>query len=419
MILLVPTSPEVPRFHRPTWGVSWILTGVLLVCYLSFRPTLDLDYEYIDQLQGLISEGIITDQAAQQIYLAKRPLLDVSIAPKSWTLDKALFSNFLHGGWVHLILNMIGLIAGVRICTTFMPFLCTLSIFLLGGTFGLSFSTFLHTQPNGAYIPHLGASAGLFALMGTYYVYNFRFRTTYFFWFPSKHGYISLKTNSFFFVDVLLLELLLSSAQFFPTSVDGIDHLAHVGGFAAGCVLALLLRLVQRWPSILQTRGEFIYWSSFLNSKLADSSENKVQSGFSKWIELLKINFFNDQIKSRLAHHIAKNPAEFSEEQLKIAFGYFGPTFCRLFSKDLSLLIKALISENRPLPQEWLKKIPYDNIIRLAQLVASAQDKNVTTLNLILQYQTAQKSNKPLARKLQTLLSKMQQPSENFQRASG
>lgn len=419
MILLVPTTPEVPRFHRPTWGVSWILAVTLILCYFSFIPTLDADYEYVNQLQQLMVEGVLTDTMAQQVYLSKRPLLDVSIAPKSWSLEKAIFSNFLHGGVAHLILNIVGLIAGVRICTTFIPFLCTLSIFILGGTLGLSLSTFLHLHPAGDYVPHLGASAGLFALMGTYYVYNFRFRTTYFFWFPSRHGYTSLKTNTFFFVDVLLLELLLSSAQFFPTSVDGIDHLAHVGGFAAGCFLALALRFVQKWPSMLQTRGEFIYWTNFLRARPNEKSFGPVQTAYMSWIELLKINFFNDQVKLRLAKLISENPTDFSDEQLTQAFSYLGPTFNRLFSKEVSQLVKSLISNQRKLPVEWLHKTPYDNIIRLAQLVADPKDQNLITVSLIVQYHAAHKSNKKLNQKLENLISQMQRATESQKRVVG
>jgi len=419
MILLVPTSPEVPRFHRPTWGVSWVLAGALVICYLGFASILESDYEYISQIQSLMSSGQLQEKALQQDYLSKRPLLQFSIAPKSWSLDKAIFSNFLHGGFVHLILNIIGVVAGVRICTTFIPFLCTLSIFILGGTFGLSLSTFLSLHGAGDYVPHLGASAGLFALMGTYYVYNFRFRTTYFFWFPSRHGRTSLNTSTFFFVDVLLLELLLSSAQFFPSSVDGIDHLAHVGGFAAGCILALLLRTLQRWPSMLQTRGEFVYWTSFLGAKLKELNYNPVQAAFLGWIELLKINFFNDQIKCKLTRLLANHPKDFSDEQIGNAFCYFGPTFTRLFSKDVSHLLRELIRNQRKLPSEWLRRMPYDNVIRLAQLLADTKDEHAMTLKLVIQYRAAHQSNKPLNRKLETLIARMEAASRDPQKALG
>lgn len=419
MILLVPTTPEVPRFHRPTWGGSLVGALLLVLCYFQFTPVLQSDQEYIDYLVALKEEGIIDDPLLEVAHLEKRPLLSLAIAPKSWSLERAVFSNFLHGSFLHLTLNVIGTIAGLRICTAFMPFLCSFSIFLVGGTTGLLFSILLNSHSSGDYVPHLGASAGVFALMGAYYVYNFRFRTTYFFWFPSRQGTVSLKTSWFFFFDVILLELLLSTAQFIPQTFDGVDHLAHVGGFLSGILLALVLRIAQRWPSILQTRGEFLYWTNFLGPKLKEKGYDPIQTAYIGWTELLKINFFNDQLKFRLAAHLTKHCKHFSDEQLKISFGYFGPTFTRLNQKSVAALVHAVLREGRRLPEEWLRKIPYDSIIRICQKMVLSPDGQNEMLNLILAYQRAQKSNPKISKKLAALISKMQTLQINQQRASG
>jgi membrane associated rhomboid family serine protease len=380
---------------------------------------LEADQDYVEYLQVLKDEGLVDEPSLELAYLAKRPLLALSISPKSWTVEKGIFSNFLHGSFLHLFLNMIGVVAGVRICTAFIPFLCTFSIFLLGGTFGLWFSSFLNIHSSGDYVPHLGASAGVFALMGTYYVYNFRFRTTYFFWVPSKHGKISLKTSWFFFVDVVLLELLLSTVQFLPQSFDGVDHIAHVGGFFAGVVLAILLRTAQRWPSVLQTRGEFLYWNNFLGPKLKQTAYDPIHASYAGWIELLKINFFNDQLKRKLATHISNHPKSFSPEELKVAFRYFGPTFTRLFPQATAAMIRNLIKSGHSIPEEWLRKSPYDSIIRLAQAIARTKEDQLMVLELILSYQRAQKSNPQLKKKIDLLIEKLQKAQPSQRRASG
>lgn len=410
MILLVPTSPEVPRFHRPTWGVSWIVAALLIFCYVQFYPTVEVDQEYIENFQQMKEDGLLNDAASEAHYLSKRPLLSLSIAPKSWNLERAIFSNFIHGGALHLILNLIGVIAGVRICTTFIPFLCTFSIFIIGGTLGLLSSIWVTSPGIGDYVPHLGASAGLFALMGTYYVYNFRFRTSYFFWFPSKHGQISLRTSGFFFVDVILLELLLSTAQFLPNSFDGVDHIAHVGGFLSGCLLALVLRTIQRWPSMLQTRGEFLYWTTFLGEKLKSSGFDPVQASFVGWLELLKINFFNDQLKSKLARHLANHAGSFSDDQIKAATRFFGPTFIRLNPREVAAVVHALVQSGKDIPKDWLKRIPYDNIIRLAKILASSKESESDIVVLVSSYQIAHQSNKKLSQRLENLIQQVEQP---------
>lgn len=419
MILLVPVSPEVPRFHRPTWGVSWVVALILIVCYVQFYSTVQADQTYVDRFQQMKEEGQLPDPASEADFLSKRPLLNLSVAPKNWSLERAIFSNFIHGSHLHLILNLIGVVAGVRICTTFIPFLCTFSIFIIGGTFGLLFSLWVTTSGAGDYVPHLGASAGLFALMGTYYVYNFKFRTSYFFWFPSKHGQISLKTSWFFFVDVILLELLLSTAQFLPTVFDGVDHLAHVGGFLAGCLLAVGLRTLQRWPSWLQTRGEFLYWSSFLGAKVKNSGLDPVQASFVGWLELLKINFFNDQLKSKLAQHMVKHPGSFSDEQVKAAMKYFGPTFIRLFPGSAASVVHSLIQDKKALPVDWLKRIPYDSIIRISKVLAQSKDHQKEIVDLVSFYQKAHQANKKLSQRLENLLQQMEEVRPDHQRASG
>jgi membrane associated rhomboid family serine protease len=352
-------------------------------------------------------------------HLEKRPLLEISIAPKSWSLEKAIISNFIHGSFLHLVLNLIGILAGLRICTAFMPFLCSFSIFLVGGTAGLLFSILLNSHSTGNFVPHLGASAGVFALMGAYYVYNFRFRTTYFFWFPSRHGSISLKTSWFFFFDVFLLELLLSSAQLIPQTFDGVDHLAHVGGFLAGLFLALVLRTAQRWPGILQTRGEFLYWTTFLGPKLKELKYDPVQSVYMGWNELLKINFFNDQLKSRLAAHLTSHCSHFSDEQVRASFRYFGPTFTRLHRSEVAQLIFALQKEGRVVPEEWLRKMPYDSIIRICQKLILNSGGQEQMLILVLAYQKAQRSNHKISKKLASLIEKVQSLEVNRPLASG
>jgi len=418
MILLVPVSPEVPKFHKPTWGPSWALVTFLIFCYAWFLPVLKSDQVYIENYQTLKDSDHWKTEEEEKAYLIQRPLLNFSIAPASWSLERALFSNFLHGGLVHLALNLIGLAAGVRICTTFIPFLCTFSIFLLGGSLGLLLSVWANQQPAGDFVPHLGSSAGLFALMGTYYIYNFRFRTTYFFWLPGRHGSLALRTSWFFFVDVLLLEVLLSTGQFLPETFDGVDHLAHVGGFISGCGLAVILRTAQRWPSMLQTRGEFLYWSTFLGEKLKKSSFHPIQSAYLGWIELLKINFFNDQLKLKLVQHLSAHIKDFSNDQIQGAFHYFGPTFSRLFSSDMAKLIDSIRVEKKEIPKKWLKKIPYDLIIRISKNLAQNENGTESVYFLVSSYEKAH-PGQSVGRKISALVSKVEKLRSDLPKASG
>lgn len=264
MILLVPVSPEVPEKHTPRIWPSLVFMLLFGLVFIRVQPIVDADSRFTDSLQDMVEtdeNGEARLRPEGQILLHERPLMAIAPARGDWSVEKLIYANFIHGGTTHLLLNWVGVFAGARLCTTFLPFLATFAIFILGGSLGL-LASILCSSELSAYIPHVGASAGIFALMGTYYAFNFKFRTRYFFWFPNRHGNINLKTSWFFFVDVILMELLLSTAQLLPQRVDSVDHIAHVAGFASGLVLAFLLRLLERWPSFLQTRPEFLYWNS-------------------------------------------------------------------------------------------------------------------------------------------------------------
>lgn len=407
MILLVPYSPEVPKAHTPRLWPALVLLLLLGVGFLRSYETIIADYEYVNALRGTLVDPNADRadiQASTQTYLSRRPLLDISPSYGDWDLRKLIYANFLHGSIPHLVLNWIGIFAGARICTAFLPFLLMLSFFIIGGSLGLITSIFVGTDTS-HFIPHIGASGGIFTLMGAYYVYNFRFRTLYFFWFPSRHGTIHLRTSWFLFLDVLLLELVLSLGQFLPARVDSVDHLAHVVGFASGVVLAWTLRRLQQWPSFIQTRAEFLYWAHINPPREADFS-----GWFDLWSHLIDINPYNDAVKTRLCALMAKYPTQFTPAQWEIAFSYLSPTFLRLETVSAARLVAARLRQGVALPEHWLVATPYDSIIRVAQAVVQSPDDQPLLLDLILAYRKAHPEGGNVERKLEALVARLTPP---------
>ncbi len=406
MILLVPTAPEVPRARLPKLWPGLLLTLILAISFLEANDILKADYEFLNDLTPWLVAGpngdIILSPEGQE-HLRRRPLLKISPAKGDWDLRRLLFANFIHGSIWHLAFNLIGAFAGARLCSTFIPFGVTLSIYVLGGSIGLLTSVLLSSQMS-EYIPHLGSSAGIFALMGAYYVYNFRFRTKYFFWFPSRRGKIALRTSWFFFFDVILLEIILSSAQLFPGRLDIVDHLAHVVGFAAGVFLALFLRLIQRWPSFLQTRAEFIYWCKISRPKDFDG----VISPFSNWMELLAINCYNDQIKFKMFRILCKHPDILEEKHIIKAFRLLGPTYIRLNTEVAATCVFSILQKNRTIPPGWLKATPYDSVIRIARRLALMGEEGPQILfEFVTVYRRAHPEGGDMERKLELLMQKL------------
>jgi hypothetical protein len=136
-------------------------------------------------------------------------------------------------------------------------------------------------------------------------------------------------------------------------------------------------------------------------------------------MELLKINFFNDQLKIRLVKHLTRHASSFSDEQIKIAFRFFGPTFVRLRSADLAALVRAIIKSQRTIPSEWLARTPYDIIIRLSHSLTVPVEEQYILLEFILAYRKAQTANKKLDKKLGGLIEKIQSLMPGQARASG
>ncbi len=400
MILLVPISPEVPKRHARHIWPGLVIVILLCVAYLETSNTLEADSAFVDNLYSVASDGKAGLQAGAESYLQLRPLIKIAPAPSDWDLRRVIYANFIHGSPLHLLLNLIGAFAGARICATFIPFLCSLSIFVLGGSFGIFMSLILSSKA-AAYVPHVGASGGIFALMGTYYVYNFRFRTRYFFWWGRRM--ISLKTSWFFFLDVILLELVLSAAQFLPPRVDNVDHLAHVFGFASGMFLAILLRTAQRWPGHLHTRSEFLYWSRFTTIGVY----HPVRTPFQQWTELLEINPYNDRLKLKLYKLLNKQSQTLSDAQIALAFKFMSPTYIRLHTESCATFVREVLSKGKTLPNEWLATTPYDSIIRLAKLMTTPIEEQYLLVKLVVEYRKAQPGAAGVQRKLELLMVKL------------
>jgi membrane associated rhomboid family serine protease len=146
-----------------------------------------------------------------------------------------LFSMFLHGGWLHLLGNMLFLwVFGNNIEDTAGPFRYVI-FYLLAGLV----ADFAHiaAQPSST-VPVVGASGAIAGVMGAYLVLfpNVRIKSLLFFGFFFMFRDISAKwLLGFWFI-----------FQFFTAPNSGVAWVAHVGGFAFGVLAALVWKAVSR-----------------------------------------------------------------------------------------------------------------------------------------------------------------------------
>jgi membrane associated rhomboid family serine protease len=147
-------------------------------------------------------------------------------------------SMFMHAGWLHILGNMLYLfIFGDNVEDAFghVQFLVFYLICGIAATFAqLAFSA-------GSNIPNLGASGAIAGVLGAYLVMFPRSRVTV------LMGYIvvplpALIVIGFWFVLQFFSGLAAVTSVTTGAEEGGVAYMAHVGGFIAGLVLALIFR---------------------------------------------------------------------------------------------------------------------------------------------------------------------------------
>jgi membrane associated rhomboid family serine protease len=197
---------QIKGGYKPIFSYTFIAINILLFLYETFLQS-------IGQLDGFIMEyGAIP--------------VDIINGDNYYTL----FTNmFLHGGWMHLIGNMVFLwIFGDNIEASIgnIRFL----LFYLGGGIAASLiHVFLNLESN---IPSIGASGAISAVMGTYLIMfpgsRVKVLVIYFF-------------RSFYLSAIIFLGLWIAFQLYNgitslggDQNVGGVAHWAHIGGFAFG-----------------------------------------------------------------------------------------------------------------------------------------------------------------------------------------
>ena len=174
------------------------------------------------------------DPTGRRILELERPAVSIPHAPAPIPVWMTLLTAmFLHGGWMHLLGNMLYLwIVGDNVEEVLGPVLY-LVVYLACGLMG-SFAQ-IAASPNSV-IPTLGASGAIAGIMGAYVV-----------WFPHHQ----MRVLVFRIITVLpaavviggwiVLQIISSTSSFGKIGESGgVAYLAHVGGAVTGIITAFL-----------------------------------------------------------------------------------------------------------------------------------------------------------------------------------
>ena len=216
---MLPLRDNVPTRTRP-----WVTYGLILANVLVWT---------LYQLPDL--QGSVDDLAYHPCEVVDECLQ----VGQGWWLT-AFTSMFMHGGWAHLLGNMLFLWVFGNNVEDALGHVRYLVFYLCGGFAATALQTFVTLSvANGAdaTIPNLGASGAVSAVLGAYIVLLPRARILTLFFFVVREVPAVLVLGLWFVLQILSGGSSLEQ----PESGGGVAFFAHVGGFVFG---ALLVKIV-------------------------------------------------------------------------------------------------------------------------------------------------------------------------------
>ncbi|MFZ1683185.1 MAG: rhomboid family intramembrane serine protease [Candidatus Zixiibacteriota bacterium] len=230
--MLFPIRDDNPTYRKPAVTIALIAVNCLVFLYLYFMGR--AGFERSIYLFGFTPDYFFNVRGE-------------FIVP-NWIYFTPLTSMFMHGGWMHLIGNMLFLwIFGNNVEDYFGP-AKYLAFYLLSGFAAIAMYSLFSLSSQ---VPLVGASGAIAGVMGAYLVLHPRAEITclLFFFFIT---FITLPAK---IVLGLWFAIQLVMAMTGNSSGGGVAWLAHIGGFAFGWIVLRGLVRLRGGPSA----GQRIY----------------------------------------------------------------------------------------------------------------------------------------------------------------
>lgn len=190
-----------------------------------------------------VANAYYTAKAASDRELSQYQNRHGILTKSSLNLKSLLTAQFSHAGWMHLIGNLLVLLAFVVFVEQYLGPYKSALIYFAGGFAGLAL--FVLTI-NDEHMPLVGASANVFAMGGAFLVLFWRHKVRVFFSAVFVLNRQLLVPVWAYFVAFLLMREMAGTLQ---TEITSVAHGAHMGGFFAGAGLALLFTRGRRLPA--------------------------------------------------------------------------------------------------------------------------------------------------------------------------
>jgi membrane associated rhomboid family serine protease len=223
---MFPLRDTQPSYSKPVVTVLLIVVNILVFLY-------EISLESFARNDFIAAYGLVPDQ---------------------FSFLNVLTSMFLHGSWMHVLVNMWFLwIFGDNI-EDILGSAKFLLFYLLCG-FAAAMAQFL-ADP-GSRVPMVGASGAIAGVMGAYLVKfpHSRIHTLVFIFFFISTVEVPAWLMLIYWFFINLFSGVGSIGHSYASQGGGVAFLAHVGGFLAGIALIFLLGPRQRY-----TKRQDLYW---------------------------------------------------------------------------------------------------------------------------------------------------------------
>ena len=228
----IPLNDHIRR--QTFWIITLALIAANVAAFL-FELSLGRDLDRMIFLFGIIPARYTTPRGLAMV------------APAGFFIP-VFVSMFLHGGWIHLLGNMLFLFVFGRSIEDRFGHLKFLAIYFLAGFGAALFHIVLNA---GSRIPSIGASGAIAGVLGAY-LFSFptaRITTLiplfFFFWTVQIPAVLIL---GYWFLIQFLTGFATLAIQ--SATGGGVAWWAHVGGFLVGFILAASLRPRRRRPAV-------------------------------------------------------------------------------------------------------------------------------------------------------------------------
>jgi len=255
---MIPVGDENPQLHTP-W-MNWLIIAITVAVWLVVQGAGSPAAVAASVCNLGLVPGEITHRAAVGLALPMAPGLYCVIDREPVNAFTPVISIFLHGGWGHLLGNMLFLWVFGDDIEDSMGHWRYLVFYLLCGT--VAAATHIAVDPASP-VPTVGASGAISGVMGAYLLLYPQVRVKMLFIFIIFFKVIPIPAWLvllwWFFVQVVSGLPQLSSVR--PDVSSGVAVWAHIGGFVAGLVLITLFvspSLTARKRAARETLGAWV-----------------------------------------------------------------------------------------------------------------------------------------------------------------